>query len=72
MARTFSIPRATISREYTLEVERILQAVGKSQSDKFKEKAREIGCDEDEAAFERTLKRIVPRKPKPKEKAPKK
>lgn len=41
-----------------------------SQRQKFIEKARELGCDEDEAAFERTLKRIVPRKSKPKEKAP--
>lgn len=41
-----------------------------SQARKFIQSARKLGCDEDEAAFERTLKRIVPRKPKPKEKAP--
>lgn len=42
------------------------------QHEKFVDKARELGCDEDEAAFEERLKRIVPKKPKQKEKAPKK
>ena len=41
----------------------------KSQRQKFIDKARELGCDEDEAAFERKLKRIakaeVPPKRKP-------
>lgn len=30
----------------------------KSQAQRFKEKARELGCDEDEKRFEGTLKRI--------------
>ncbi|MCH8862341.1 MAG: hypothetical protein IID51_07500 [Proteobacteria bacterium] len=30
----------------------------KSQAQRFKDKARELGCDEDEKRFERTLKRI--------------
>ncbi len=30
----------------------------KSQSDKFKRAARELGCDEDEAAFDRALKQM--------------
>ena len=40
-----------------------------SQHKKFIGKARELECDEDEAAFEDKLRRIVP-KPKPKEEAP--
>jgi len=31
----------------------------KSQKQKFAEKAREIGCDDDEAAFESRLRKIV-------------
>lgn len=41
----------------------------KTQGDKFVRKAHELGADDGEAAFERKLKRIVPKKPK--EKAPK-
>ena len=40
-----------------------------SQHEKFIDKARKLGCDEDEAAFEDRLRRIVP-KPKKEEKAP--
>ena len=40
-----------------------------AQSERFREKARELGCDEDEAVFEDRLRRIVP-KPKKEEKAP--
>lgn len=36
------------------------------QSQRFIDKARELGCDENEAAFEERLQRIVP-KPKKKE-----
>jgi len=36
----------------------------KSQSEKFKEAAREHGCDEDEAAFEKKLREIAQQKPK--------
>lgn len=43
----------------------------KLQADKFAEKARELGCDEDETVFEDQLRRIVP-KPKKDEKAPEK
>lgn len=38
------------------------------QSQRFIDKARELGCDEDEAVFEDRLRRIVP-KPKKEEKA---
>jgi len=40
------------------------QKAPKSQIDKFKEAAREHGCDEDEAAFEENLRRISEHKPK--------
>lgn len=38
----------------------------RSQADKFRELARELGCDEDEAKFDEALKRIAkaPQKPK--------
>jgi hypothetical protein len=38
------------------------------QHKRFIETARELGCDEDEAAFDEKLKRIVTAKPKPKPK----
>jgi len=37
----------------------------KSQSDKFKEAAREHGADEDEARWEERLGKLVKVKPKP-------
>lgn len=43
----------------------------KTQREKFIDKARELGCDEDEAAFERALKRIVPKRGRKRTKAPK-
>ena len=41
---------------------------GQTQSKKFIDKARELGVDEDEAAFDEKLKRLA--KTKPKKKAP--
>lgn len=35
----------------------------KSQSDKFKQAARELGADEDEARFDERVKRLVKHKP---------
>jgi hypothetical protein len=35
----------------------------KSQRERFIEAARELGCDEDEAAFEEKLKKIAGHKP---------
>lgn len=62
-----SIPKDTLTRAYRLGVERILQAADKSQSTKFKEIARELGCDEDEKAFDDKLRKIAKAKPeKPK------
>ncbi len=37
-----------------------------TQSEKFKRKARELGVDEDEAAFDEKLAAIAGQKPKPK------
>lgn len=46
----------------------------KSQQERFIEKARELGCDEDETAFRDKLRRIAkappPKDHKPKKKAP--
>jgi hypothetical protein len=36
----------------------------KPQLDRFKEAARALGCDEDEAAFDEKLKAIARQKPK--------
>lgn len=41
----------------------------KDQHERFIETARKLGCDEDEAAFDEKLKRIVTPKPQ-KQKAP--
>lgn len=41
----------------------------KPQSQRFKETARDLGCDEGEKAFDDKLKRIVP-KPTDKKEAP--
>lgn len=35
------------------------------QIDRFKEAARELGCDEDEARFDEKLGKLVKHKPKP-------
>jgi hypothetical protein len=46
-------------------------AIGKTQHERFIETARELGCNEDEAAeagFREKLKRIATVKPKPKSK----
>ena len=37
----------------------------KPQRDRFIEKARELGCDEDEGRFNETLKQVVTAEPKP-------
>lgn len=34
----------------------------RSQSDKFKEAARELGCDEDEARWDERLKKVAKQK----------
>jgi RNA processing factor Prp31 len=43
-------------------------AAGAAQIDRFREKARELGCDEDEAAFDEKLRQIARHKPEPKAK----
>ena len=39
-------------------------ATEKSQSDKFKDAAREAGCDEDEARWQERLKKVAKASPK--------
>lgn len=39
------------------------QADKKSQLDKFKEAARELECDDDEARFDERVKKLVKQKP---------
>lgn len=38
-------------------------AAGKSQSDKFKDAARELECDDDEQRFKDRLRKLVKHKP---------
>jgi hypothetical protein len=38
----------------------------KSQLDKFKEAARELECDDDEARFDERVKKLVEKRPEPK------
>ena len=49
--------------------------IGDDQIDRFKELARELGCDEDEAAFEAALKKVAEAAPQlkhePKKRSPK-
>ena len=40
-------------------------AQARAQLERFKETARALGCDEDEAAFDEELKGIARQKPKP-------
>jgi hypothetical protein len=37
-----------------------------SQTDKFKQAARELECDEDEARWDERLKKVAKQKPEPK------
>ncbi len=39
--------------------------LAKAQPDKFRDLARELGCDEDEAKFEATVKQIAKSPPAP-------
>ena len=38
-----------------------------SQIDKFRDMARELECDDDEAAFDERLRQIAPKEPDPKD-----
>lgn len=44
----------------------------KTQAEKFKELARELEADEDEAAFEETVRKVATQKPPPPQDGPKK
>jgi hypothetical protein len=39
----------------------------KPQADKFRDLARELECDEDDAAFEETVRQVAPKPPVPPE-----
>jgi len=41
----------------------IMETDRRTQSDKFKEAARELGADEDEARWEERLKKVAKQKP---------
>ena len=48
------------------------KAADKAQSRRFIEAARELGCDEDEAAFDEKLRKVgAPKPPDPKAQKPK-
>lgn len=58
------IPKRESTNGYERESEAIVESV-KSQRQKFIDKARELGVDEDEADFNERLKQLVRRKPRP-------
>lgn len=39
----------------------------RSQSDKFKDAARELGCDEDEGRWEERLRKVAKQRPQPRD-----
>jgi hypothetical protein len=41
------------------------RTLNQSQSDKFKEAARELGCDPDEKAWDERLRKVAKPKPSP-------
>lgn len=61
MSKTEVLPSATRSRALKSEAARLIASAGKdkSQSDKFRDLARDLGADEDEASFENHVKRIA-------------
>ena len=52
--------RAAFIDEAEVHRQMMTESGKQSQADKFKRAARELGCDEDEAAFERALKQMKP------------
>ncbi|MBZ6377101.1 hypothetical protein B5C34_06630 [Pacificimonas flava] len=42
---------------------KVHMTVNKEQSDKFKDAARDLDCDEDEGRWEKRLKKVVKEKP---------
>jgi hypothetical protein len=46
----------------------VTKANSKPQSDKFKDAARELECDDDEQRFQERLRKLVRHKPVPKDK----
>ncbi len=67
------LPKATLSPQYDQAVDKIVKRAS-VQSAKFIAKARELGCDENEAEFEAKLRKIAKGpadKPKPAKKSKK-
>ncbi len=60
------------SRAYSiiLDMEKPMDDDAKSQAEKFQDLARELECDEDEAAFDERLRRLVTAPKAATEKAP--
>ena len=52
------LPLGYATERFNLALAGILSE-GKSQYDKFKDAARDLGCDENEAVFEEKLKKIA-------------
>jgi hypothetical protein len=48
----------------TLRQEGCLPKDNRNQAEKFREAARQLGCDESEEAFDRALRKVVKREPK--------
>lgn len=65
MPKTFKAVSAEPFGQYKpARVIRAQKATPKTQGNRFIDKAREIGCDEDEKAFDDKLRRIAKAKPK--------
>ncbi len=54
------------SDRYERHLNKIMHKVSKSQLDRFKEAARELGADDDEAKFNEKLGKLVKSKPEQK------
>lgn len=57
-----------MNRNQAMKTKKAIAA--KSQIEKFKKAARELGCDENEPAFNANLRSIASRKPKPEKDEP--
>jgi len=60
-------PISRFDAAYSHMVEKVKKSASRSQFEKFKETARQIGADESEAAFKDKLRRIAKPKPSPKD-----
>lgn len=59
------VPNSTTSNQHKKVIRKITDDAPKnSQSDRFKQAAKDVGADESEAAFEEKLRRIAKTQPK--------